>query len=468
MDILDVLSHLVDTSLVVPGDERQRYSLLETVRQYSADKLLAKEESDQVRRDHCAYYLALAGEGDRLVVPGEAQAEWLDLMEVDHDNVRAALAWAADSGERSLALRIAGSAALFWWQRGHHREARRWLGQVLDMGGHEPSGDLARAQSWGSSFALEVGDMSAAESLVSLASESAAALQEPDALARASMRRSDLAWGRGDSSEGVAAMRQAADVLRAGGGQGLEVPLANLALLSVMSGDRSTAVEAAQELRSLPEAPGFGDMFVRIVAGMSAFFDGDLNGAEKEMVLALEDVRDLDVPPIEMSLEIVLAWTLVLDDRPEEAERLALLASEIAENLEAVWAKADVATVLGMVALARAEYVEARRLLEAGLRIAWQAGLVDPTVYFMHAELLWREDAYRRAAEVLGVGRSAEASVSREVPSPHVVRVATVADALERQLGEHDFAMALARGEAMTAEAGFRHTLTSPPGRSYL
>jgi non-specific serine/threonine protein kinase len=94
--VLDLLTSLVDKSLVMYDDQggEARYRLLETVRQYARDRLLEAGEAEAVRGRHAGWCLALAEEAEPALV-GDNQREWLDRLEREHDNLRAALACAS-------------------------------------------------------------------------------------------------------------------------------------------------------------------------------------------------------------------------------------------------------------------------------------------------------------------------------------------------------------------------------------
>lgn len=122
--VLDLLSSLVDKSLVVFRDERHR--LLEPVRQYAGQKLEESGEREQVRQRHALWCLELAEEAEPELT-GPDQTWWMDRLETEHDNLRVALGWALDGGGPELGLRLAGLLWLFWYTRGHSGEGRRWL-----------------------------------------------------------------------------------------------------------------------------------------------------------------------------------------------------------------------------------------------------------------------------------------------------------------------------------------------------
>src|SRR5262249_5874657 len=104
--VLDALLHLVDRSLVdAPGDRGAgRYRMLETLRQYGWERLRARGEMEAWRERHAAYYLALA-EAMPTVLDGPEEIPWLDRLEREHDNLRAALGWFAARGDAGRGLR---------------------------------------------------------------------------------------------------------------------------------------------------------------------------------------------------------------------------------------------------------------------------------------------------------------------------------------------------------------------------
>jgi predicted ATPase/class 3 adenylate cyclase len=138
---LDVLGTLFDQSLlrrVEGGRGEPRFLMLETIREFASERLEANEDAERVRRRHAEYLLALAEEAEPRLV-AQDQAAWLDRLEREHDNVRAALRWAIDAGESEIGLRTAAAIWRFSQQRGHLSEARRWIEDLLDLPGAGPA-----------------------------------------------------------------------------------------------------------------------------------------------------------------------------------------------------------------------------------------------------------------------------------------------------------------------------------------
>jgi predicted ATPase/DNA-binding SARP family transcriptional activator/DNA-binding CsgD family transcriptional regulator len=140
--VVELLTTLVEKSLVVAEESWElgaRYRLLEPVRQYASEKLGEGGEEDDLRRRHALFFLALAEEAEP-GLRGPRQVEWLDRLEQEHDNLRAALAW---SLEEDLGARLAGALSLFWYTRGYLSEGRSYLEAVVR--GHAVP-DTARAR----------------------------------------------------------------------------------------------------------------------------------------------------------------------------------------------------------------------------------------------------------------------------------------------------------------------------------
>ncbi len=124
---LDGLAALVDSSLLKPiGDDR--FLLLETIREYSLERLAGSAEAEELRRQHAGFFSALAE--DAYEQRFGAEAEWSGRLEIDHDDLRAALDWLIVNAP-DRALELAGVLGWFWLSHGHLSEGRRRLSNAL-------------------------------------------------------------------------------------------------------------------------------------------------------------------------------------------------------------------------------------------------------------------------------------------------------------------------------------------------
>lgn len=145
-DVLEGLAALVDNSLLVSGsqssaggeDEKPRFTMLETIREYAAECLRSSGEAETLHRAHALHYLALAEgaqpEEGSLLSQGQW---WWTQLEEEHDNLRAALRWAIRSREAEIGARLGSMLWRFWNLGSHLSEGRRWLEAVLALGAPE-------------------------------------------------------------------------------------------------------------------------------------------------------------------------------------------------------------------------------------------------------------------------------------------------------------------------------------------
>jgi predicted ATPase/class 3 adenylate cyclase len=134
-DVVDRIGELVDQSLVRIDEEREepRFTMLETIREYAAEMLASHGEADEIGRRHAETFLGFAQRAAP-ELSGPAQRRWLDRLEREHDNLRAALDWATDHPEPALAARLAFALWRFWQKRGYLNEARARLEAMASLG----------------------------------------------------------------------------------------------------------------------------------------------------------------------------------------------------------------------------------------------------------------------------------------------------------------------------------------------
>jgi predicted ATPase/transcriptional regulator with XRE-family HTH domain len=143
-DVLDLLTHLVDKSLVAVEEETEeaRYRLPETIRQYARDKLYESGEAKQVRDRHLEFFIRFAETAEPKLRSAE-QLEWLERLGTEHDNLRTALGWSLESSKTDRALELAGALSYFWELRGYFSEGQKWFDNALALDERDRSEKLA-------------------------------------------------------------------------------------------------------------------------------------------------------------------------------------------------------------------------------------------------------------------------------------------------------------------------------------
>jgi non-specific serine/threonine protein kinase len=164
---LDGLASLVDKSLVLPDTlsiGEPRFALLETIREFGLERLARSGDDGAVRAAHARHFLQMAESAE---APNRSAVEtvWMDRLDGDHANLRAALTWLAERGETEDVLRLAMALWWFWWLRGYAGEGRAWLERALADGGAPPD-RRALAQARAGFLAIGQDDYVAAQGLL--------------------------------------------------------------------------------------------------------------------------------------------------------------------------------------------------------------------------------------------------------------------------------------------------------------
>jgi predicted ATPase len=165
VDVFEGVSSLLDKSLLRqeegPNGE-PRFVMLETVHEYAREKLEERGEAEQIKRAHAQYFLTLAEEANP-ELKGANQLEWLERLDAEHDNMRAALSWALERKEAEVALRLGGALWWFWSVRGYYGEGRSWLEEALAMDGRGSPEVRAMALAGAGMLARQRGDLQRGE-----------------------------------------------------------------------------------------------------------------------------------------------------------------------------------------------------------------------------------------------------------------------------------------------------------------
>jgi predicted ATPase/DNA-binding CsgD family transcriptional regulator len=444
---LDLVASLVEQSLLIRREEPDgevRFAMLETIKEFAAEQLAASGEETATRDAHAAYFLRLAEVAEPRV-HGPEQAVWLNRLEAEHANLRAALAWFRERGDRGRALRLAAALGLFWRWHCHFAEGRRWLEHLLDDPGPEPS----------------------------------PAEQIPRA--RALCAVAALAWAQGDFDRATARLETSIALFAAAGDtRGLAFARYYLAHQVKMQGDlaRAEALYAASlaEFESLADAWGIATLQHSL--GLLVLDGGDPLRAEP--ILAANVARARGVGD-RWLLAATLCGLGVAAGRlgqfgradPLLAEALALFIT-IGERR---W-EAHTRSFQGLLALWRGDLDGSHAALREALRLAHELG-----VPFFVAEILERLAALlvrcgetAPAARFLGAAEGLRAAIgSPPLPADRLTRDQTTF-AAQQALGAEGWSAAFALGrdlpvaqivaEALATRIG--PTATRPPAATTL
>jgi predicted ATPase/DNA-binding SARP family transcriptional activator/DNA-binding CsgD family transcriptional regulator len=293
LDLPATLASLADKSLLGwnVSDGAPRVSMLETIREFGLGQLQARGEEAAARTAHARYFRDLA-ERTEAECAGPGAAAWLEHLETEHDNLRAALAWAVESDDPSTALRLASALWIFWEGHGYRDEGRRWLELALTRSDAGPPEAVAGALHGLGDLAMRLGRFDEAAERLGEALACWRRLHNRPGEARTLNALASIAIAAGEFDRAAHLAGQALTIgretenLRAQTGS-----LARLGVVSLWQGDLTEANRLLREALELSDRTG--DPLTRLgllnYLGIVAERSGDypLSVALKEEDLAL-------------------------------------------------------------------------------------------------------------------------------------------------------------------------------------
>jgi predicted ATPase/class 3 adenylate cyclase len=426
IDVVDGVAALVDKSLLRQEDGvdgEPRYTMLETIREYARERLHASGAEAALHERHAAYCLALAEEA-RLKIDSATSIAWMERLEQEHDNLRAALAWALEPGKGETALRLAAALFLFWLRRSYWSEGRRWLEHAL-------------VQNSGASAAVRAQALSGAGVLASF--------------------QSDYARAVALSEESLALFRGLDD--KQGSGWALSV----LAGVASDQGDYARAVALAEESLALQRAVGSK----RAVAfSLRKLADGvyDQGDYGRAAVLCAESLALCQELGDRSGSAFALASLAMIVHAQGDYGRAAVLCAESLALERELGNKRRVGRVLcqlGSVARAEGNYQGARSHYEEALplfREAAEPWSITQCLQGLAAVACDQDDA-RRAAQLLGAVEALREAIGSPLSPLERADYDHSVAAARAQLDAATFAAAWAAGRAMSLEQAIAEAL---------
>jgi predicted ATPase/class 3 adenylate cyclase len=349
-DLLEGLASLVEKNLVRTDELRERFSLLETIREFAAEKLEESGEGEETRRAHAEFFRTLVEEAEPHLT-GPEQDKWLGRLEADHDNIRSALEWwLAHDGAGAAAT--AGSLWRFWDVRGYFTEGRSWLERSLDSD-ICPAEVTARVLHGLASLAEAQGDYGSVESSGHDALTLFRRLDKPREVAGSlgllgwsAYRQGDLARAKTLCEEAVDTARDAGDVWALGRA------LIGLGAVLGDEGDHMAAAAAFEEALALQRRVDdhLGAATTLLNLGDLALHDGDAPQAKIVLEEALEHARRLGDTWTMCAAMANLGLVSLMEDEVSEASRLLSDSLVLARQMGSPYVVATVLEAMGCVA----------------------------------------------------------------------------------------------------------------------
>ncbi len=441
----DILGGLANRSLILyeAGDESARYRMLEIVRDYAGDRLKQAEGDEDARLRHMHYFFELAEEAEPKL-QGPEQAKWLDRLEVEHDNLRAALrlclTYQSCDGEITTGLndlelsnmppeaglRLAGALVRLWMVRGYHTEGRQWLAAALS----QPSGKArtvarARALNAAGALARDQGDFVAAwsyhEESLSINTERG----DVRRLATSLTNMAIVATDRGDYATARNYYKQALAIDRELGAKLSEAgTLCGLGIVSYMETDYAAACSYWEQALVISREVGN--------RAWEALNLGNVGDAER---------RQGQLSAAHSHLEQALAINREVGERGGEARDL---------------------NNLGRIALEQGRYEDARTLFSGAISIRRDRDMRGEMAWSIEAfaSLATLEGNNNRAARLWGAADALRISINAPMPAADRAEYDRSVTASRHRLGEAAFTAAFDLGRTLDINQATDFALT--------
>ena len=429
-DVLDLLGSLVEKSLVMLEERAgsARYRMLETIRDYSGEKLAQRGDAAATAQQHCEHYLDLAKTAKRGLM-GSDQAQWIEQLEADHDNLRVAMGLALAGGtDAILAVKFAVALMGFWILRGYTSEGRNALRAALALPSIQAS-DVAHAHALyvGAALAIVQSDHAQAQQMLQACLELRRRLGNPveiaatlSTLSQTRLQAGDALGAATDESEALQIFRQLGDRI------GEAIGLLHLGQYSVYTGNDTRALEQLEQCLSIARdikhreiegecelvlgesALETGDQahasarFTRSLAvcqeagdkrgeanarwwlGKAALRGGDIDSARRQLSQALQAFKDFEMREELLGCLEDHAALAQAVGRPADAVRIGAAANMSRERIKIVRAPRAQARWLALLDALREELSSARfealwaQAGESGVEHAVAIALADP------------------------------------------------------------------------------------------
>ena len=462
MSLLDGVASLLEKSLLLQveqGGEEPRLIMLETAREYGLECLTANGEMEAVRQAHATYYLALA-ESER--GGSQQQAVWLERLEREHDNLRAAMWWFLEQGEAGqsyeMALRLGGALRRFWLVHGHWSEGQRFLRRALAGSEGVTVSVRVKALSAAAHLALKQVDYDQGKALAEESLVLYRELGDTAGIALSLYLLGSITWLKGTyavarslTEESLALWREVGDQENAAWS------LFNLAIMAIEQGEYSRGHTLFEETlrmhRELGNKRGIAASLLRL-AWVIYYSQGEPATERSLLEEGLALFRELgDKENIADSLN-TLGWVVLQQGETAIAQSLAeesvVLFREMGTRIgiaESLLLLARVTTFQGNHAAARTLYEESLALCR-GEGDKWDiaSGLEGlASVVAAQGEQAW-------AARLWGAAEALRETISAPLPPVFRAEHERAVAATRLQLSEQVFAAAWAEGRTMTPE----------------
>jgi predicted ATPase/DNA-binding CsgD family transcriptional regulator len=429
--ILDFLIPLVDKNLI-RSDQRNgepRFSLLRTIREYALEQLEGHGELRDARERHIDYYLEMV-EHAETELKGPDQARWLERLELEHDNLRAALSWSLENGRYESGFRLAGALWRFWLNRGHITEGRQWLDTILST-----NADV--------SIEIKIKVLNGAGALA--------------------WSQGDYAISRKFHTECLNLRKLLEDV------PGVAASLHNLGVIALFQDDFETASSYFQESVTLYREVGdrWGEADGKLQLGSVLRNKKDFEGAQRYIEESLALLQELgDTQGVAGALHSL--GLIALDQANyDRAYQYFMEGKSLFTDLGDRWGMALSDYNLGLIALHQKNLQNAETLFIESLTLKRDLGDKIGIAYCLEgmACLAAERSAVERAAQLFGAAEALRKSIGASLSGADRANYDRYLEMARAQLKVKAFTIATRAGEEMNLDQAVQYALNPQEGR---
>lgn len=454
--VVDGIGLLVDKSLVYVFEDASddvRVGILETIREYGQERLVADGATDVVSEAHARYFVTLAADAYDAMYQSDADA-WLARLRREHDNLQEALAWLADRGEMGRALQLAGALYRFWLSIGYVEHGLRWLDQLLEHPDNAAASRArARALAGAGVLAGERGDLGAASARFDAAADLYQLYGDDDSLAIVRGNQANVAALRGAHDEVKALLEPVITYFRKGNTLGpLANALGNMGNSAIELGKYAEARRCLEESLALAQTlnctPEVCDTTLDL--GRVAYEEGNYEEARRAFEASLEQARVQGYHRLSAYALILMGRLAVRQRNPERAVGVADEAVAIARQSCSLYRVSQALIVWADALRACGRDEEARARYGEGLQMACRRGLKVEFGYALQglAAIATAQGEPERATRLWGAARQALGETG-QIDADDMVLV----NVARTTLGKDHFAALWDEGASLSEEA---------------
>jgi predicted ATPase/DNA-binding CsgD family transcriptional regulator len=465
--VLDGVASLLDKSLLRQMEqegEELRLLMLATIREFGLEALAASGEMESTQRAHAAYYLALAEDAE-LELGGPQQAAWLERLEREHDNLRAALQWSLEQAgdeeagqRRETALRLAGALYMFWWTLGHWSEGRTFLERALAASEGVAPSVRAKALYAAATLTFIQSHYERAEALSSEGLALYRELGDQRGIALSLYHLGNVAWVRSDTAKARSLLEEALALFKeVDDREYAAYALFSLGLLASSQGEYARACALYEEslalFREIEHKRGIAHTLSQLAQTLFVS-QGDQARVRSLLEECLALSREIGFKEGIAASLLYLGQLALSQGDSATAHSLAEESVVLYKEMGHRHGTAESLAVLGKVVAAQGDFAAARRLYEESLALSEDLGekWVIAACLVGLGEVVAAQQKLAWAAQLWGAADALRDAIGVPIPPVELADYERSLSAARVHLGERAFAAAWAQGRAMTPE----------------